>query len=179
MRCFCHGCPMGRGLPVCPCAFTLPSQQSTLTPHSFLTRFSTVPQQTGFSRVLPPNKFLHTLWGWGCGGLVYLHILFSIWVTEPGLVPAPGLGACVPGGVCACAAPFRGVFPALCACANFLLLKLSLFSIHILVDIYLSFHLSLTYFLPYRPMQTQPFLAFPLFLSSTFPANHIFPSPFL
>jgi hypothetical protein len=98
----------------CPCAHALLryfSQQSTLAPNSFLTRFSIVPQQTGFSQVLPPNKFPHTLWGWGCWGQVYLHILFSIWVTEPGLVPAPGLGACVPGGVRACVAPFRGVFP--------------------------------------------------------------------
>jgi hypothetical protein len=111
---------------VCPCAFTLPSQQSTLAPHSFLTRFSTVPQQTGFSRVLPPNTFPHTLWGWGCGGLVYLHILLSIWVTEPGLVPAPGLGACVPGGMCAVRPLFRGVFPAHCAGTSFLVLKPSL-----------------------------------------------------
>ncbi len=138
------------------------SQQSTLAPNSFLTRFPIVPQQTGFSRVSPPNKFPHTLWVWGCWGLAYLHILLSIWVTKPGLVPAPGLGACVPGGVRACVAPFRGVFPALCACTSFPVLKLSLLSTHILVDIHLSFHLSLTYFLPYFPMQTQPFLAFPL-----------------
>ncbi len=144
----------------CPCAHALLryiSQQSTLAPNSFPTCFSKVPQQTGFSRVSPPNKFPHTLWGWGCGGLGYLHILFSTWVTEPGLVPAPGLGACVPGGVCACAAPFRGVFPALCACTSFLVLKLSLFSTHILVDMHLSSHLSPTHFLPYRPTQTQPF----------------------
>jgi hypothetical protein len=63
--------------------------------------------------VSPPNKFPHTLWGWGCWGLVYLHILLSILVTEPGLVPAPGLGACVPGGVRACVAPFSGCLPCL------------------------------------------------------------------
>jgi hypothetical protein len=27
MCCFCHGFPMGRGLPVCPCAFTIPFSQ--------------------------------------------------------------------------------------------------------------------------------------------------------
>jgi hypothetical protein len=68
---------------------------------------------TGISRVLPLNHFPHTFWGWGCGGLVYLHIL-CIWVTEPGLVPAPGLGACVSGGVCACAAPLWVFPPTLC-----------------------------------------------------------------
>ncbi len=63
----------GRG---CPCAHALlcyVSQQLTLASNSFLTRFSKVPQQTGFSPVSPPNKFPHTLWGWGCWGLVYLH----------------------------------------------------------------------------------------------------------
>ncbi len=159
---------------MCPCAFTLLSQQSTLAPNSFLTRFSIVPQQTGFSRVLPPNKFPHTLWGWGCGGLVYLHILFSIRVNEPGLVPASGWGhVCL--AVCVPERPlFRGVFPAFCACTRFLMLKLSLFSTHILVNIHLSFHLSLTYvlFALLSYADTAFFCISPPLIFPHFPANN-------
>jgi hypothetical protein len=80
---------------------------------------------------------------WGAS----IPILFSIWVTEPGLVPAPGLGACASGGVCAYAVPLWGVSPTLCARTRFLVLMLSILNTQILVTLFFPFQLIPMFFL--------------------------------
>ena len=52
----------------CPCAHVFSATCAKNGPKQFSKYFQTVPQQTGISRVLPPNHLSPHLWGRGVGG---------------------------------------------------------------------------------------------------------------
>ncbi len=111
MRCFCHVCLKGGGGD-CPCAQAHIRYFSYTDPKRYLNCFQMVPQQTCISLVCAFQQFLLTpLWGRGVLGVICIKYTQHPGILSLGYLTAPGLGASVPAGMCACVVPYRDFPP--------------------------------------------------------------------